>query len=485
MLFRIIRIDNGKENVVSMSEKSAADLGIFFGDLVQLKIGQNKVDVFIVEDSLPMHTLAVSKSFSKVYGLGIDKSVSISPARAPESVRYIFKKIQGKPLSQQEINMIVNDVDSRALSEAAIAYFVTAVAKNGLSLKETYYLTKAMASSGEKLKLGSGIIADKHCVGGIPGNRTTPIVVSICAAAGVVMPKTSSRAITSAAGTADVMEVLTNVTLPPDKIKYIVRKTGACLVLGGSLGLAPADDLLIRIERQINMDPTEQIVASILSKKIAAGSTHVLIDIPIGNGAKVSLKEGKVLEKLFKSISSKFNIKVEVVLTDGTKPIGNGLGPVLEAIDVLNVLERKEKGSNLEAKSVFLAGKILELSNKVKKGNGMKLAQKILDSGAALDKFNEIIEAQGKKYPSLQPGPYKFNLFSAAGKKIRWNNQNLNHLARALGCPEKKHAGILLHVQSGMKPSQGKPILTLYSETQEGLEQGKEFLKKNSPFNFI
>src|SRR3989344_4496891 len=177
-----------------------------------------------------------------------------------------------------------------------------------------------MCESGKVISWGNREVADKHSIGGIPNNRTTPIVVSICASHGILMPKTSSRAITSAAGTADVVEVLANVELSDKELKKVVLKTNACLVWGGSLGLAPADDKLIKIERALNLDPESQLLASILSKKLAAGSKFVLIDIPYGHGAKVSREEAAKLGRRFISLARKFRIKIKVVLTDGSHP---------------------------------------------------------------------------------------------------------------------------------------------------------------------
>jgi putative thymidine phosphorylase len=289
-----------------------------------------------------------------------------------------------------------------------VAYFVSGVYQNGMSLQETIFLTDAVYSNGKSISWGSKLIVDKHSIGGIAGNRTTPIVVSICSAAGLTMPKTSSRAITSASGTADVMEILTNVSFPSSELKRIVSKTGACLAWGGSLGLAPADDKLIRVERLLNLDPEPQLIASILAKKLSVGSKLVLIDIPYGVGAKVTKKEALSLKSKFEKVGKAFKLKVFCVLTNGEQPIGNGIGPVMEMIDVLRVLNQDNPPKDLEEKSLFLAGTILEISGKVKKGMGEKLASEILHSGKALKKFNEIIDAQGRKKIDLSTSKINF-----------------------------------------------------------------------------
>ena len=153
---------------------------------------------------------------------------------------------------------------------------------------EVFFLTRAMLDVGERLDWNESLVADKHCIGGIPGNRTSMLIVPIIATHGMLMPKTSSRAITSPAGTADTMEIFANVDLDISKLHDIVRKHRACLAWGGTTRLSPADDIMIAVERPLGIDSIGQMVASILSKKLSAGSTHLLIDIPVGPTAEGS-----------------------------------------------------------------------------------------------------------------------------------------------------------------------------------------------------
>lgn len=144
---------------------------------------------------------------------------------------------------------------------------------DALNDKEITALTDAMVKAGSRIDWGLDQVIDKHCVGGLPGNRTTPIVVSILTACGLTVPKTSSRAITSPAGTADTMETLTDVSLSLEQMRQVVRNEGGCLAWGGSVRLSPADDLLIQVERALDIDSEGQLIASVLSKKLAAGAT--------------------------------------------------------------------------------------------------------------------------------------------------------------------------------------------------------------------
>ena len=208
-----------------------------------------------------------------------------------------------------------------------------------MDLQETIDLTRAMVGAGERIDWGRAPIADKHCVGGLPGNRTTPIVVAIAAAAGLTMPKTSSRAITSPAGTADVMETLTRVDLDVPAMRRVVESEGGCFVWGGALTLSPADDVLVRVERSLDLDSDAQLVASVLSKKIAAGATHALIDIPVGPTAKVRTEEhAQRLQALLEQVAAAHGLQLRALRTCGAQPVGAGVGPALEAHDVLAVL---------------------------------------------------------------------------------------------------------------------------------------------------
>lgn len=192
-----------------------------------------------------------------------------------------------------------------------------------MTTAETLGLTRAMANVGERLSWASPLIVDKHCIGGIPGNRTSMIVVPIVAAHGLIIPKTSSRAITSPSGTSDTMEVLANVDISAERMQAIVAKENAVLAWGGRVNLSPADDILISVERPLRIDTFEQMVASILSKKLAAGSTHLVIDIPVGPTAKVrSQQEAVRLRKLFEYVATHLGITVDIVLTNGSQPIG-------------------------------------------------------------------------------------------------------------------------------------------------------------------
>lgn len=391
----------------------------------------------------------------------------------------IRKKLVGKRLSYQEYYAIIDEIAHGGIGDVVTAYFAAVGFTRGLTDQELYFLTKAMVETGEKMKF-KGVVADKHSVGGIPGYRTTLIVVPIIAAAGLKIPKTSSRAITSPAGTADVMEVLSEVSYSPKEIKEIVEKVGGCMVWGGTIHLAPADDEIIEVERAISFESYDKMVASVMAKKIASGATHLVVDIPYGKSAKIKSKtDADFIKKKFLYIAGRFGMKVVVEKAPIDWPIGNGVGPVLEARDCLRVLQQKKnRPLDLEARALRLAGSLLKLCGKKR-----RLAKRLLVEGKAWAKTKEIIAAQGGNpnvdSEGLKPGRMEEKVLSSQRgiiKKIA--NQGLIHLCRILGTPKDKKAGIYLRKKIGERVSRGEVLYYFYSSDKIKLEKAKEELKR-------
>lgn len=485
---RKIEIDTGRP-VVFLHTETARKMNIHVGDRVELRYNDHKI-ICIVDTTRALikpDEVTLSDDILKYEKIKEGDILEVNIAAHPISSSLISKKMRGRALTRDEIYIIIKDIVNNALTEAEIAYFVLGVYEKGMNHNETIALTEAIYTTGNILKWKKGTkVADKHCIGGIPGNRTTPIVVSICAAAGVVLPKTSSRAITSAAGTADTIETIARVDFPSSTLQKIVHKTGACLAWGGSLGLAPADDKLIRVERLLNVDPESQLIASILAKKLAVGSKYVMIDIPSGEGAKVDNEKALQLKDNFISIAKHFGLNLKVVITDGSQPIGYGIGPVLEMIDVLKVLKR-EPGfpMDLEKKALYLSGILLEMVKKARPGKGEQLAASILNSGKALKKFNQIINAQGKIHNGLKLAKYSTDITADNFGKIKSvNNTLMNNLAKILGCPADKGSGIYLHKHNEESFQMGEVLLTIYSESQKKLKEGLDFYNSEKVVTF-
>jgi thymidine phosphorylase len=312
------------------------------------------------------------------------------------------------------------------------------------------------------------------------------LVTPIVAAHGMLMPKTSSRAITSPAGTADTMEVLAKVELTPRELHDLVRRQRACLAWGGTAHLAPADDILISVERPLGIDSQGQMVASILSKKLAAGSTHLLIDIPVGPSAKVRhMLEALQLRKLFEYTGDRLGIHLEVIITDGAEPIGNGIGPVLEARDVMQVLHNDPAApSDLRQKSLRLAGRLLEFDPDVRGGYGYAIARDILDSGRALKKMEAIIKAQGQQSISFQPGSLQYEVCAdKSGSVTKIDNYLISKLASLAGAPIDKGAGVDLLKKLGDQVEKGEPLYRVHAEHRSDFKFAQELSATNTGYH--
>ena len=474
--------------VAMLNRKTADKIGIHAKGRVSIKTNGRKSKEMAaicnrVIGLVKENEVAVSAEIKNRLGLKAGQKISIELLNPPETLELIKKKLNNNPLTEKEINAIIKDIVNNSLSEAEIALFVSSMYDHKMSLKETIYLTKAILKSGNLLKLNKKIIVDKHSIGGVPGNRTTPLVVSICAAGGLTFPKNSSRAITSAAGTADVIETVAEIDFSIKELKKIVNKTNACMVWGGALGIVPADSKIIEVEKELKLDPEAQLLASIMSKKLAVGSDYILIDIPYGKNAKVTKRKALHLAKKFEKIGNYFHKKIKVVLTKGNEPIGNGIGPCLELKDIIKIFNLKsDSPKDLEKKSLFLAGEIFELCGKVKKGKGINLATEILKSGKAYDKFKEIIKAQRGKLNGFREAKFKKNILSKrSGKIFEIGNKKINSLARVAGCPSDKCSGLYLYKHVGAKVKKGEIILTVYSESKSRLNKALAFYKSKRP----
>lgn len=470
--------------VAMLDKETAKEIEVYPMDRISIKTTKQSLSTIIDISSgiIKKGELAVSTEIQNRLNLKQNQIVEIFPEPPPKSLDLIKKKLLKKQLNKDEIKLIVDDIANNALSESEIALFVSSMYKSGMNMKETIYLTEAMYKTGNILEVKGKYVVDKHSIGGIPGNRTTPLVVSICAAAGLTFPKTSSRAITSAAGTADVIETIAKVEFNKKELIKILRKTNAFMIWGGSLGLVPVDDRIIQIEKILKMDPEAQLLASIIAKKLSVNSEYILIDIPYGKNAKVNKSKALDLKKKFETIGKYFNKKIKVVLTNGNEPIGNGIGPVLELNDILSVLKGNHFPKDLENKAIFLSSHLLEMTGKAKSGEGQNLARDIIDSGKALKKFNEIIKAQGGNLKNLRLAKFKKDILSnKTGKIIEINNKKINSLGRFTGCPSSKPSGIYLHHHVNDYVNKGDKLITIYSDSKLRLNNSVKFYFENNP----
>lgn len=447
-----IRITNGNKSIV-------ASLNVIRSEI--LKPGE----------------ISLSESATHAIGIKEGETITVSHLHPIGSLSHVRSKIYGNQLTADQLKEIVADIVSGNYSNIHLSAFITACAGNRMSTGEIISLTEAMITSGQRIRWAGDMVLDKHCIGGLPGNRTTPIVVSIVTAFGLTMPKTSSRAITSPAGTADTMEVMAPVNLTMERIRQVVKKEGGCIAWGGRARLSPADDILIRVEKALDIDSEGQLIASVLSKKVAAGSNHVIIDMPVGETAKLrSIDAATALKVQMEKVAHAIGLKLKVVITDGSQPVGRGIGPALEARDILAVF-RNEAGapSDLKERALLLAGEILELSGSVEPGDGNNKAREMLASGKALDKFMAICRAQGG-FHEPKPARYRHEVKAEqAGTVVKVDNRKLAKIAKLAGAPEDKAAGIDFLAPLETKVQKGQTLYVIHAESMGELEYALEY----------
>ncbi|WP_435334928.1 AMP phosphorylase [Haloarchaeobius sp. TZWWS8] len=459
-------IDIGTRHpTVLLNAADAEELGVNPLDRVQFVFDETTIVgiVEVTDELVSRGTVGVTDRLAHVTG-----EVVVEPAPRPAAVEYIRKKLDGVELERAEIAAIVADIDADRLSDVELGAYVSAVYTNGLSLAETTHLTECMTEAGKVIEWDDPVVADKHSIGGVAGNRVTPIVVAIVAASGVKIPKTSSRAVTSPAGTADTMAVFCEVEFTLDELTEIVEATNGCFVWGGGVNLSPVDDKIIRAETPLSLDPHGQLIASVLSKKKSAGSTHVVIDLPYGEGAKVqSLVEARELAEDFARVGEHLGLTMECTITTGEQPIGRGIGPVLEARDVLRVLAG-DGPEELRLKAVRLADILLECCDME------PTAAEMIDSGRALAKFREIVAAQNGdqnvELTDLQPGRETAVITAdRQGVVAHINNRLVSDIARRAGAPRDVGAGLYLHRRVDDEVTADDPLFTIYAEQQSKL----------------
>jgi thymidine phosphorylase len=483
LLLTRIGIDTHQEPVVYMREDChvCRSEGFNAQGRVQVCVGERSIiaTLCIVKGSLLSHQKAgLSESAWRLLGAEEGDHALFRHAPPVESMAYVRGKLYGKPLTLEAARHIINDINAGRYSDIQLASYVTASAANNLSIDETVNITRAMVEAGQRFDWGQGrVIVDKHCVGGLPGNRTTPIVVAIAAANGLTMPKTSSRAITSPAGTADTMETLTRVTMSFEKMRKVVEQQGACLAWGGSVSLSPTDDIIIRVERALDLDSEGQMVASVISKKVAAGSTHVLIDIPVGPTAKVrSLELAAHLADTMTKVGEALGLHIKTITSDGSQPVGCGIGPALEARDVLAVLQNDAAApQDLRNRALTVTAALLEMSGLCEPRHGLQLAEETLSSGRAWARFQAICHAQGGLRKPPVAAHQHIIRASRGGVVASVNNRVISRLATLAGAPNAPAAGLEMHVRLGDTVEEGQPLMTVHAEALGELDYALDF----------
>ena len=479
---KILHIDSGGKPIVFLNNKDADELNVIASERVTVQAKKKTTAIVNTSATIERGFLGVTEEIRKILQLKQNTKVNVEIAPFPKSLQFIRNKLEGKKLLYPEIYEIIQDIVDGNLNENEISAFVTALHIDKIDLEEATSMSLSMVETGKTLLINKKIIADKHSIGGIPGDKTTLLIVPIIASEGFTIPKTSSRAITSAAGTADRAEVLMPVEFTIDKMLQILEKSNGCIVWGGAVELAPADEIFVKTEFSLHIDPL--LLPSIMSKKKAVGATHLVVDIPTGKGAKMKTKgEADLLARDIMELGRRLGIRTHCILTFGEQPIGYAIGPALEAKEALEVLMNKKQVPDLVDKACNIAGGMFELLGKK---NGYSLAKKILKSGKAEKKMRKIIMAQGGR-PEIKPedipiGKHLMKIRSEKSGQVIWmENRIIVEIARAAGAPKDKGAGIVFSKKLGENVRKGDLLFTIYSEKDYKLDKVKYILSSQSP----
>ncbi|MCD6483399.1 MAG: AMP phosphorylase [Candidatus Aenigmarchaeota archaeon] len=479
---KILDIEANGEYIVILNQQDIEKIGFSETGRVTIQKGEKKITaIYNISKDLQAGIIAVYRRVAEKLDLKEGDEIEVESAPQPHSVEFIRRKIKGEKLTKEAALAIVRDAVDNKLTKPELAAFVTALTTMGIDLDEASYLTEAMVETGKKMVWPENeIVLDKHSIGGVPGDKTTMIVVPIVASLGYKIPKSSSRAITNVAGTADRVEAIMPVELSLEEAYEVVKKTNGCMVWGGNLDLAPADDIFIKIENPLKIDPL--MLASIMAKKKAMGSKYVVIDIPIGKEVKIkSVQDGEDLARKFIELGKKLGMKVNALLTYGEQPIGHAIGPALEARETLEVLTANRIEADLIDKATDLVATVLEM---VGVENAKQKALEALKSGKAGKKFREIIEAQGGD-PNIKPEDIPVGKYTSVieakrdGFVILIRNSELIKIGRMLGAPTYKGSGMIIHKKLGQKVKKNEPLLTLYSDNLNKLEKTLKYIEEN------
>lgn len=489
--FRVSEIDlETGEYTIIVNRIDARDMGLRSLDRVKVvKDDHSIIAITELTDSVVgKGSVGLLIKGRKMLNVTEDDTVRVIPVTRPQSVDLIKKRLDKIELTTEEIHILTEEITNHRLSDVELSAFVTSTYMHPLSTREIKDLTMSMVKTGEIIDIDVDPIFDFHSVGGVPGNKVTLLVVPIIASAGLPIPKTCSRAISSAGGTADILETIANVTLPGHRIKEITETVGGTIAWGGGVNIAPADDIIIRAEYPLAIDPYSQVIASVLAKKKAVGADYLLMDIPTGPQTKVkNMDLARTYARDFMEIGEKIGIHVQCAITFGGQPIGRNIGPALECKEALLALEGDPPSSSTVEKATSLAGIILEMGGFT--GEGKLKADEILRSGQALSKFWEIIEAQGTDLREITSdqvpiGEYSVDIISTQrGYVSSIHNKKLVKIARAAGCPHDKLGGIVLHNKNGHQVDKGDVLFSIYSSNEKKLKLAETTAKKLVPFH--
>ena len=476
---------DSSEPTVLLHEDDCATLGVREGDRVRVRGESAAVAIVSVSDTVAVRGEALlPQSVLDLARVQPGDVVDVAVSHSPESVRSVRAKMEGARLTDGQIAELVDDVVAGRLSRIEIAAWLTALYINGMDTGEIAAYAEAMAETGDRIQFDGRRVFDFHSFGGLPGNKITPIVVSIVAAAGLTMPKLSSRAISSACGTADFVETFCRVDLDTDEVRRVSAEVGGVFSWTGATDLGPAGDLFITVQRPLGIDPRPQLLASIMSKKVAAGATDLVMDIPMGTESKVpTLEEARSYARDLMDLGERLGIRVECAITYAEQPLGEAVGPMLEARECMEVLEGCPCHGDVADKACICAGMVLEMAGIP---YGQERAREILASGEAHEAFRRIVEAQGGdpdvRSSDMAPGRFSTDILAERSGFVRGiSNRAVVAVAKAAGAPSDKGAGLVLGRKCGMKVVEGDVLLTIFADREDKLEHAVQVALELEP----
>lgn len=405
-------------------------------------------------------------------------------------VDLIQKKKNGETLTKEEIDFMITDYVAGEIPDYQMSAMLMAIYFNGMENEELAAFTLAMRDSGDLVDLSpiEGIKVDKHSTGGV-GDKTTLIVGPIVAACGVPVAKMSGRGLGFAGGTLDKLESISGfrIDLSAEEFFETVKKTGIS-VIGQTGNLAPADKLLYALrDVTATVDSIPLIAASVMSKKLAAGSDKIVLDVTTGSGAFMkNTRDAKKLAKHMVAIGNHAGKETVAILTGMEEPLGFAIGNNMEVKEAIEVL-KGDGPEDVKEVSVALAGMMLSLGlENVSHSQGKRMAKKALSSGQAFEKFKEMVQAQGGDIRYVEhPEFFERDAFEGEvlaaedGFLSGMDTEKIGVAAGLLGAGRETKdsvidmsAGIYLEKKIGDTVKKGEPIAICYAGTKEKLNRG-------------
>ena len=401
-------------------------------------------------------------------------------------VDLIDKKKHGEVLSKDEINFLINSLMDETAPDYQLSAWLMAVYFKGLNEEETAYLTEAMINSGEVIDFNelANNIVDKHSTGGV-GDKVTITLIPLLAAAGVPIAKLSGRGLGHTGGTIDKLESIPgfNTQLSINDLKEQVKKINVAIG-AQTQNLTPADGKLYALrDVTATVDSMPLIASSVVSKKIASGANNIILDVKYGSGAFMKTPEDAVeLSKLMVNIGKILNKSITAVVTSMEEPLGRAVGNSLEIIESIEFLKGNIKtGDVVDLTYSFASIALLELGMFESMNEAKNYLVEIIESGKALEKFKELIIAQGGNPEVID----NYDLFTLPSYKVEYKSKkrgyihNIDAYKIAYGCkllgagrdkktdPIDYSVGIYLNKKSGEWIEKGDILYTIYSNNPD------------------